>query len=364
MNARVKRSDAKDLLRILALPAYRNRRFNPYSAALYEKVARAGCLVEEFSPAKLLLERWDIWHIHWPDLLTSDFSTLCSLKRAVGFLALLPIAKLRGIRIVWTIHNLRAHDVRYPWLHALCLRCFVRAVDGYLSLTATARDQALQQYPQLRRIPGSVTPHGHYRDVYPAGLTREAARRALDLPLEDKVFVFFGLVRPYKNVLHLVHVFKQLPEEDVRLVVAGYAPDPEYGDRTKRAALADERIICQLEYVEPANVQVFMRSADLVVLPYADVLNSGAALLALSFGVPILVPSKGSMHELVNVFGERWVRIFDRELTADVLADAMRIVSEVVRTGQSELHAGLASLEWSGIADATVRAYRRILSKS
>jgi beta-1,4-mannosyltransferase len=53
-----------------------------------------------------------------------------------------------------------------------------------------------------------------------------------------------------------------------------------------------------LRFVPDADVQRFLKAADFVVLPYRDVLTSGGALLALSFGRPLVVPRRGCLAEL------------------------------------------------------------------
>jgi hypothetical protein len=66
-----------------------------------------------------------------------------------------------------------------------------------------------------------------------------------------------------------------------------------------------------------------MQRADLMVLPFRDILNSGSSLLALSFNGPILVPAKGSLTELAQTVGPEWVRTYPESLTPEILADAI-----------------------------------------
>jgi beta-1,4-mannosyltransferase len=77
------------------------------------------------------------------------------------------------------------------------------------------------------------------------------------------------------------------------------------------------------EFVKKEDVSMFMQAADLVVLPYRSIFNSGSALLALSFNKPVLLPDLGAMGELKNDFGNSWVQTFTGNLDAKTLEHSL-----------------------------------------
>jgi glycosyltransferase involved in cell wall biosynthesis len=336
------------------------RDVNPYGALLYTRLAALGIAVDEFNVQALLRGTYDVWHIHWPDRIASPGNAFLALKRALGFIVLLGVAKLRGVKVIWTVHNLRPHEPRHPRVQRLVRMFFLRAVDGYLSLSDAAKEETQRLYPRLSRIPGFVTRHGHYRGVYPDSITRELARATLGLPAQAYVFLFFGQIRPYKNLVALLHQFAQYNDPNSRLVIAGHAPEPEYGDTIREIAAHDPRVVCRLSFVADQDIQTFMRAADLVVLPYVDILNSGAALLALSFEVPVLVPAKGSMAELQDAFGSYWVRLYNGEFNTERLREETR-KQPVDPSRVAELETGLHQHDWSVIAANTVTAFDAVV---
>lgn len=91
----------------------------------------------------------------------------------------------------------------------------------------------------------------------------------------------------------------------------------------RNAAQHDPRVRLHLEFIASDRLQLFLNAADLIVLPYTEILNSGSALLALSFNRPMLVPSKGSMSELQKQTGNSWVKTYDGTLTPSQLKEAM-----------------------------------------
>ena len=102
-------------MRILALPAFKNRRENPYTGMLYDAVRETpGVTVAEFTNRRLLMERWDILHIHWPDAPLHRAKASDAALYAALLIARVLWAKLLGARLVWTVHNLRSHHVVFP----------------------------------------------------------------------------------------------------------------------------------------------------------------------------------------------------------------------------------------------------------
>jgi len=348
-------------LRIIASPAFSNETQNPYTALLYRHLERRGFEIAEFSLPGLLLGNADIWHIHWPDLTLNAGPAHRRFRRALIFLAKLLIARLRGVRVVWTVHNLKPHDWVMDRVQAFVHAAFLRSISAFISLTESARSAAVDQYPALRNVRGFVVPHGHYAGVYPDTVDRRDARSALGLPAAAKVYLFFGQIRAYKNLPALIDAFDDLGDEDSYLVIAGNPLEPEYGRRIAALTGGRERVRCDLGPIANERVQLFMRAADVVVLPYQDILNSGAALLALSFQRPVVVPGAGSMVELAAVFGERWVHTYSGELSPTDLSAAMAMTGGADDDALVRLERALEQHSWPRIAVLTSGVYRAVV---
>lgn len=348
-------------IRVIASPAFSNEAQNPYSALLYRHLAQRGFEVREFSLPGLVLGGVDIWHIHWPDLSLNAGPLPRRVRRALTFLVKLAIARIRGVRVVWTVHNLRPHD----WVMDRVQRCvhaaFLRSISAFISLTESAKQAAEDQYPALRNVRSFVVPHGHYAGVYPDRVDRVGARAALGLPVAAKVYLFFGQIRPYKNLPALIDAFAGIGDADAFLLIAGNPFEAEYGRRIAELAARRERVVCELGLVPNERVQFFMRAADLVVLPYQEILNSGAALLALSFRRPVLVPCVGSMAELEKTFGERWVCTYAGALSPEHLADAMIRCRQPDDEACDRLEDALEQHSWPRIAVLTSRVYQAVV---
>lgn len=343
-------------MRILAQPSFITREVNPYPWLLYTHIAALGVDVDEFSPYRLLGNKYAIWHRHWPEWHLSDTNPMKALAKAQSLLLLMDYARSRGVKTVWTVHNFSTHEQLYPNMEAWFWKAFMRRLDGYISLSKTGMGVAQERFPKLRNLPGFVIPHGHYRLEYPNHISPHEARTSLGIPPNAKVLLFFGMIRSYKNVSELIRTFRQVSNSEAILYIAGRPDSPRLAEEIKNEAALDLRVKLQLDFIPTDQVQFYLRAADLVILPYREILNSGSALLALSFDQPILVPLRGALGELQAQVGEQWVRTYTGEIEASQIEEALDWALNTTRSKQAPLEA----LDWKELAQQTVDAYKVI----
>jgi beta-1,4-mannosyltransferase len=145
--------------------------------------------------------------------------------------------------------------------------------------------------------------HPGYQQVYPDWVTRTAARRRLRIPEHARTLLLTGAIKPYKGLNQLLDAVDQVSAQQpgsLVLVVAG-APDdePETQDFLARAAL-HPAVRLLAGKVPDVDLQVLLRAADVVALPYRRSLNSGVLALALTFGVPVLLAAGSGSIPLVE----------------------------------------------------------------
>jgi beta-1,4-mannosyltransferase len=103
--------------------------------------------------------------------------------------------------------------------------------------------------------------------------------------------LFLGLLRPYKGLEELLPAFRSLPDPDATLLIAGRPRPSDYAARLASQVASDPRVRWHPYFVPDAEVQLWMNAADAVVLPYRQITTSGAAMLAWSFGKPVIAPA-------------------------------------------------------------------------
>ena len=140
-------------------------------------------------------------------------------------------------------------------------------------------------------------------------------------------------------------------------MLAGRPESNAFLRRLISAAGDDRRIRIIPEFVPPARVPVLQKGADWVILPYRRILNSGAAMFALSFGVPVVGPRQGSFLELEDFLRTGWVRLFNPFLRREHL-------KQLEEPGLRDVHRLEQFLEgrsWDRIAEETMRFYHAVL---
>ncbi|MFO1388221.1 MAG: glycosyltransferase [Cellvibrio sp.] len=347
-------------MRILASPAFSNKKINPYNALLYSGIkaireANFKPRVEEYSHRKALFEKFDIVHFHWPDGYINQRTLARCLQRSLLLAVILMAIKLKGSKLVWTVHNVVPHDAYRLNFSNFFMRWFAKHCDGLIFMSEESKASFFTHYQYDEEISYAIIPHGHYRTSYPAPIPQHVAKQRLGLPPNKKVLLFFGMIKPYKNIDYLMAVFNQARLAGYVLVIAGDTDSPELKERLIDYA-KNPNIYLFLEFIPDDKLHIFLSAASAVVLPYRSILNSGALLLALSFNKPVIAPHIGAFVSLQQELGRKWVYSYAEELEANTLKNALAHIA-LQDYGKA---CPLENYDWDKIAVATLRFYRQL----
>lgn len=319
---------------------------NPYLVMLAQSLTgHDGVELRMFAWRTALLGRYDVFHVHWPEILVGGESRPKQAVRQVFFLALLLRLRLLRIPLVRTMHNLELPQGITRREVAL-LRLAERWTTLRILLNPVTELAAGQP---ARRIL-----HGHYRHWFAEHPRSERRPGRL---------TYVGLIRRYKGVERLVEVFRQTLDSapGLSLTVAGRPSTDELAATVRTAAEGDVRISLSLAFLDDAALVAELTAAELVVLPYREMHNSGMTLAALSVDRPVLVPDNEVNRRLSDEVGPGWVHRFSGELTADALTRT----ADAVRSGPPAGRPDLSGREWADTGRAHLAAYRdaRVLAR-
>jgi len=293
-----------------------------------------------------------VLHHHWPAADGQRGHPLGAALRLLRLLATTAAHRRAGARIVWTAHNVVSHDTRFPRLERVFWRAYVRLVDGWIALTHASADAVRAEHGRLRAVPCAVIPIGHMVGVCGPAAERAEARRRLDLPADRRVVAHVGRIRPYKGVPALVAAFAELGADDTTLLVAGDLGDPEVEPAVDRARAAGADVRLTPGRVDDAGMVRLLAAADVVAYPFTRIMNSGAVVLALSYGRPVLATSSPSLRELRAAVGGERLRLLDGPIRGADLAAALDVAPEGAGSPPT------AELgEWPAIGAATLDLY-------
>lgn len=335
---------------VLAWPARANADHNPFQRLLSDALEEQGWIVREFTLRSALSNNEAVWHWHWPDGQFGHKSRAGALLRFLVLLLLLLKARVCKTPIIWTAHNLRGHDSPHASLEKRFMKIFRSQLSGIHYLSEASRDAAIRLFPELASKIDVITPHGHYRSVFPAPLSKVEARVSLGLEPTAPIIAFCGKVRAYKGTVDLIRSFRNVSDPNACLIIAGAATRDEE-ELVRSAASRDPRVKFIIKLLTDEEVSQVVGAADLIALPYREVTNSGSALLALSLNRPILASDKGSISELARTLGPKWVSTYER-LDSGVIADTLK---EAVRMQAQEVD--LSAFDWREISVAVSALY-------
>jgi beta-1,4-mannosyltransferase len=343
-------------------------RLNPYVRLLQTALLEAGVpcsTAEQLSPLHLPLLPGvaNILHLHWLELLYAAPTRGRTLLRLAAVLAGLAWAKVRGAKIVCTVHNLRPHEQDAATTNRVANAALSVLADALHVHDEEAKRGAAQVYGRSDRI--YVVPHGSYIGAYPNDCTREDARARLGLPEGAVVYLCLGQIRRYKGIEDLIAAFKQLSAvaseaetSRCHLILAGHIHDPVYARSLSELTLGQKGIHTWFQYVGDAELQYFMNACDVCVLPYRDITTSGAAILAFSFGKPVVAPALGGFPELLA--GGRGI-VYDPQRSDGLLHALQEVRSTDMAAAAQKALAWAKEHEWRALAPCFMHIYESVL---
>lgn len=235
-----------------------------------------------------------IFHILW----NSRFQTFDRT-------ALMLFYKLRGRKVVFTAHNVNAgkRDGKDSLLNRLTLGVQYSLCDHIFVHTELMKRELIEDFG-IRESAITTIPYGINNAIPSTALTCDEARQTLGIAATEKTILFFGALRPYKGLEYLVPAFLKLAEKDCsyRLIIAG---GPRKGDEKYLADVLrqiDEspcrgQVIQVIQDIPDEEVELYCKAADVAVLPYTHIFQSGVLFLAYGFGLPVVATDVGSLRD-------------------------------------------------------------------
>ncbi len=208
------------------------------------------------------------------------------------------------IRVIYLLDNVIPHE-KYP-LGLFLTRRALRQGHGFIAQSDQVRQDLFTVLPQTDPDTVLTCPHPVYDFGEPGRprKTRAEARAALGLPVAQKLVLFFGFIKPYKGVAHLIDAAAPLQAEfgdDLRILIVGdiYGEKQPYLDRIAASAGRD---ILQLVdgFVPDETVEDYFLAADLAVLPYVSATQSGIVQIAYNYDLPVVTTDVGGLPEVVH----------------------------------------------------------------
>ncbi len=345
-------------MRVLFAPDWREG--VPYQRLLAGALAAHGLEVTFLSHYKRLLpltrlvreQRADLLHLHWPEAYYPRVRDGWDFFRRARFRADLALAT-RSLPFVLTAHNLQEHNAgELPLARANYAAAYRRARLVFAHSDA-ARDALVATY-DLRAEKIRVIPHGDLSVAMPTPVPAGEARARLGLP-PGPLCLMFGTVEPYKGQEEILAWWRDT-QPAAQLIIVGRPCTDEYAGAVRKSAGGVPNVTLQFHWLSDAELALFLSAADCAVFNYRTIFTSGAATLARSWGLPILLPSRLTTVDL----HEPDPRVFRfAQLGSDFaqkLHAALQIAPDFTAAAPWR-----ASIAWPRLATLTAEGYREAL---
>lgn len=350
--------------------------FNPYIDNIVSGLEQNGAVIVNkgksskysklTSSFSAMLKGTDIYHFNWIEN-KSYKDSLYNRLVCAAILLWFSLMRLSGGKLAWTMHNKESHFATGDkTFHHAFLKKLISRMDMILVHAGETKDILVKEYgfPQDRIC---YVPHGSYIDSTKPKPTIE----------EHNTFTLlaFGMVNRYKNVPLLIRAFNELNLDQAELLIYGKLDNK---DAELEKQINDE--LSQSQHVKYVNAFIpdeqigdLFRAADVVVLPYDKVsmINSGAAVMAMSEGKPIIVSLFGAIKDIRD---RDFVYSYDYSTEEDHLQALKNTITRVYSEWQKDknamvvhgMHAykyAIEELSWNTICFDIIKKYEEILSK-
>jgi len=208
------------------------------------------------------------------------------------------VKKNNHTKIVCIADNIFPHEKR-PGDKAFT-RYFLREVDAFITMS----EKVLADLGQFAKgKPAQFVPHPLY-DNFGEKISKEEARKELNINGDDKVLLFFGFIRKYKGLDILLQSMKILKKDpatqNIKLLIAGeFYEDKNNYEQLLNDPLIKSNLIIHTQFIPDSRVKYYLCAADCVVQPYRNATQSGVTPLAYHFETPMIVTNVGGLPSLV-----------------------------------------------------------------
>jgi len=212
--------------------------------------------------------------------------------------------RLLGKSVLLTAHNVNAakRDSQDTFLNRVTLRIQYHLAKHIFVHTPKMKLELVQEFgvEESRVI---VIPFGINDTVPKSNLLPLEARQRLGIGADEKAILFFGRIRPSKGLEYLVAAFHRLSNKHsaYRLIITGRPDNCEDYWSTIENSISEDvqsgRILVRSEFIPDEETEIYFKAADVLVLPYRSIYQSGVLFLAYSFGLPVLASDVGGLKD-------------------------------------------------------------------
>lgn len=308
---------------------------NPFQYQLIDFLKKNGFEVEKelsrrFFATTIAVKkhRPDVVYYDWIQSFIIGKTLLITLLKSFCFIMeCLYLIHIRKIPIIHTLHNIHNHAGLWVKVEKAVYTWFLRRCSRIRVYTRDTKDKIISLFnldPEKIHIVYDIPFHFYY----PNEVSRSASRQHLQIAQRAFVYLFLGMVKPYKGIEDLISAFRKVASATDVLLIAGASDKASYGQHIKTLIAGDKQIVFHNEFIAVSQIQYYFNASDVVVLPFKNIEHSGSADLAMSFAKPIITLKTTFMQNLLQ---HQSALLFDEanDLAIKMLAAKQMMLDEI-----------------------------------
>ena len=228
-----------------------------------------------------------IFHFNW-------YEGVGSYKTFILKLLTISLLVVTKKKIIITLHNKKSHSESYAQQSFFLLRYLIKVSNKIIIHSHSSKQYLIETFKANENKIIHI-PHPDYIDAYgPIETPPSIGDKNLKI-------LFFGAIKPYKNIELLISVFNELKDYPIELLITGKPESDGYANFLADKIIND-KISLKFQFIKDNDIPSIISNTDIVILPYnvESSLNSGSVILAFSYKKTVICPLIGTIADLQN----------------------------------------------------------------
>ena len=258
------------------------------------------------------------------------------------FLAILPILKLLGIKVVWTMHNKLSHSKDHLFLKKLIFKGLLIKAD----IIITHSSEGVTYGENIKKGCGNRI---HY---FPHPV--KDRRNKINTDRQYDILIW-GTLSPYKGILEFLRLlYEKQYQNKYKILIIGKSTNQDYFSSLLQ--YSNNNVIIKDNFIDDEVLKELVSQSKIVLFTYAksSILSSGALMDSIGFGGTVVGPHVGAFADLakegiINTFSE----------TDEMFTVIDTILSQKNTTTNPSIDQFLVENSWNKFADFIHRLLKK-----
>ncbi len=272
-------------------------------------------LPEGYSTLKGIARVFSLFFALFDILTKSEYDIVHIQEHLPAFFFFIPILKIKGKRIFWTLHDVKVFNpakglsgkLRVLFLKLVCQpRVVTKYSDKIIVHAQSLKEQLEANGVSEKKI--HVIPHFDYGYLLDFDSVPDAPNLNFEKNIPDENILFFGDIAPWKGLEILLDAAKNVRKRfggEFHVLVAGRSFYEDQDVSYYEALGTEERQYIQMynKWITKSEIPILLRKSKFLVLPYTNAFkysSSGVIPLAYTFSKPVIASNVESLTEYVD----------------------------------------------------------------